>query len=256
MNNSVFGKTMENVRNHQDVKLVHNPKQFKKLTAKPNFKSFKIFTEDLTAVHMAKQDILLNKPTYVGMAILDISKTFMYEFHYNHIKSTYGNRAALLMTDTDSLVYSIETDDLYDDMCHNLDLYDTSEYPNDHPAYSTINKKVLGKMKDEMKGYPIKEFVGLRPKMYSVLEGDGTEKKTAKGINKSVTRKMRHEQYFRALFDEQRSTAHMTCIRSYKHDVMTVNIKKVGLSPYDDKRYVLDDRVTTLAHGHCSIPKQ
>ena len=263
MNNSVFGKTMENVRNHQDVKLVHNPKQFKKLTAKLNFKSFKIFTEDLTAVHMAKQDILLNKPTYVGMAILDISKTFMYKFHYNHIKSTYGSRAALLMIDTDSLVYSIETDDLYDDMCHNLELYDTSEYLNDHLAYSTnhlaystINKKVLGKMKDEMKGYPIKEFVGLRPKMYSVLKGDGTEKKIAKGINKSVTRKMRHEQYFQALFDEQRSTAHMTCIRSYKHDVMTVNIKKVGLSPYDDKRYVFDDKVTTLAHGHCSIPKQ
>ena len=92
--------------------------------------------------------------------------------------------------------------------------------------------------------------------MYSVLEGDDTEKKTAKGINKSVTRKLRHEQYFQVLFDEQRSTAHMTCIRSYKHDVMTVNIKKVGLSLYDDKRYVLDDKVTTLAHGHCSIPKQ
>ena len=256
MNNSVFGKTMENVRNHQDVKLVHNVKQFKKLTAKPNFKSFKIFTEDLTAVHMAKQDILLNKPTYVGMSILDISKTFMYEFHYNHIKSTYGNRAALLMTDTDSLVYSIETDDLYDDMCHHLDLYDTSEYPSDHPAYSTLNKKMLGKMKDEMKGCPIKEFVGLRPKMYSVLEGDGSEKKTAKGINKSVTRKIRHEQYFQALFGEQRSIARMTCIRSYKHEVMTVNIKKVGLSPYDDKRYVLADKVTTLAHGHCSITKQ
>ena len=256
MNNSVFGKTMENVRNHQDVKLLHNAKQFKKLTAKPNFKSFKIFTEDLTAVHMAKQDILLNKPTYVGTTILDISKTFMNEFYYNHIKSTYGNRAALLMTDIDSLVYSIENDDLYDDKCHDLDLYDTSKYPSDHPAYSTINKKVLGKMKDEMKGYPIKEFVGLRPKMYSVLEGDSTEKKTAKGISKSVTRKMRHEQYFQALFDEQRSTANMTCIRSYKHDVMTVNIKKIGLSPYDDKRYVLDDKVTTLAHGHCSIPKQ
>ena len=120
---------MEIVRNHQDVKLVHNPKQFKKLTAKPNFKSIKIFTEDLTAVHMAKQDIMLNKPTYVGMAILDISKTFMYEFHHNHIKSTYGNRAALLMTDIDSLVYSIETGDLYDDMCHNLDLTTRANTP-------------------------------------------------------------------------------------------------------------------------------
>ena len=169
---------------------MHNTKQFKKLTAKANFKSFKIFTEDLTAVYVAKQDILLNKPIYIGMSILDISKTFTYEFHYNHIKLTYGNRAVLLMTDTDSLVYSIETDDLYDDMCHHLDLYDTSEYPSDHPAYSTVDKKELGKTEDEMKGHPIKEFVGLRPKMYSVLEGDGTEKKTAKGIIKSVTRKI------------------------------------------------------------------
>ena len=115
INNSVFGKTMANVRNHQDMKLVHNIKQFKKLTAKPNFKSFKIFTEDLTALHIAKQNILLNKPTYVGMSLLDTSKTFMYEFHYNHIKSTYGKRAVHLMTDTDSFVYSIETDDLYDE---------------------------------------------------------------------------------------------------------------------------------------------
>ena len=101
-----------------------------------------------------------------------------------------------------------------------------------------------------MKEYLIKEFVSLRPKMYSVLEGASTEKKTAKGINKSVTRKMRHEQCFQALFGEQRSTALMTCIRSYKHDVMTVNIKKIGMSPYDDKRYVLDDKVAKLAHGH------
>ena len=118
----------------------------------------------------------------------------MNEFHFNHIKSTYGNRAVLLMADTDSLVYSIQIDDLDDDMCHHLDLYDTSEYLSDNPAYSTANKKVLGKMKDGMKGHPIKGFVGLRPKMYSVLEGYSTEKKTAKGINKSVTRKIRHEQ--------------------------------------------------------------
>ena len=149
---------MENVRNYQDVKLVHNAKQFKKLTAKLNFKSFKIFNEDLTAVHMVLQDILLNKPTYAGMSILDISKTFMYEFHYNHIKSTYGNRAALLMTDTDSLVYSIETDNLYNDMCHHLNPYNTIEYPSHFPVYCTVNKKVLGKMKDEMKDIPSKSL--------------------------------------------------------------------------------------------------
>ena len=127
---------------------------------------------------------------------LDISKKFMYEFHYIHIISTYGNHAVLLMTDTNSLVYLIETGDLYDNMCHHLNLYDMSEYPSDHPAYSTVNK-VLGKIKDKMKGYPIKEFGGLRPKMYLVLERNGTEK-IAKGLNKSVTRKMQHEQYCQA----------------------------------------------------------
>ena len=87
------------------------------------------------------------------------------------------------MTDTDSLVYSIETDDLYDDIRHHLDFYGTSKCPSDHPTYSTVNKKVLGKIKDEMKGHSIKEFIGLRLKMYSALEGDGTEKNTAKRIN-------------------------------------------------------------------------
>ena len=185
---------MENIRNHHDVKLGHNVKQFKKLTTKPNFKSFKIFTEDLTAVHMAKQDILLNKQTYVRILILDISKKFMYEFHYNHIKSTYGNHAVLLLTDTDSLVYLITTDNLYDDMCHprdliysiywykynHLDLYDMSEYPSNHPVYNKVNKKMVGEKKDEMKGHPITEFVGLQPKMYLVLEGDCMETKPQK----------------------------------------------------------------------------
>ena len=97
-----------------------------------------------------------------------------------------------------------------------------------------------------MKRYPIKELVDLRPKMYSVLK-----KKTTKGINKSVTQKMLHAQYFQVLFDEQRSMAYMTCLRSYKHDRMTVNIKKV-----DNKRHILQDKIFTLAHGHSTIPKQ
>ena len=111
MVNSVFGKTMENIRKRQDVRLVTNVPIFKRLTAKPNFKSFKIFSEDLTAVHMTKPQVLLNKATYVGMSILDISKIFMYKFHYQHIKQLYGNKATLLMTDTDSLLYVIETED-------------------------------------------------------------------------------------------------------------------------------------------------
>ena len=186
MNNSVFGKTVENVRKHLDVKLVSNTWWFKKLSSKPNFKSFKIFTEGLTAVHLSKEQILLNKPTNVGMSILELSKKFMFSFHYDHIKQFYGNSATLLMTYTDSLVYDIQTKDVYNDIKENINLLDTSDYPENHVAYSMRNKKTLGKIKDETNGHPIKEFVGLRPKMYSMMLDDDTEKKTAKGISKAA----------------------------------------------------------------------
>jgi hypothetical protein len=253
MNNSVFGKTMENIRKHQDVQLVNNTRKLRRLSSKPNFKSFKIFTDQLAAVHMSKQEIILKKPTYVGMSILDISKVFMYEFHYNHIRAEYGDRATLLMTDTDSLIYIIQTDDIYEDMSKHQNLYDTSDYPSNHPAYSIINKKVLGKMKDETNGKPIKEFVGLRPKMYSILQSDNSEKKTAKGINRSVTKKLRHQAYYDTLFEERSSYVNMATIKSVRHTVMSVDIQKLGLSSYDNKRYVMEDKVTTLAHGHYRI---
>ncbi|KAK3733350.1 hypothetical protein QZH41_003614 [Actinostola sp. cb2023] len=184
MNNSVFGKTMENLRKRVSVKLINTPKQLKKLTANPLFDYFRIFDENLVGVDMKKPSLYLNRPIYVGFCILDISKILMYDFHYNVIKQKYGNNATLLFTDTDSLCYNIKTEDIYEDMYEDLDLYDTSEYPRDHVLHSTVNKKVLGKMKDETHGLPIEEFVGLRPKMYSLLyheEGREVEKKTAKG---------------------------------------------------------------------------
>jgi hypothetical protein len=135
-------------------------------------------------------------------------------------------------------------------------LYDTSDYPLSHPAYNTINKKVLGKMKDETNGRPIKEFVGLRPKMYAIMESDNSEKKTAKGINKSVTKQLRHQSYYDTLFGEKSSYVDMSAIRSFHHTVMSVSIRKLGLSPYDNKRYVLGDKITTLAHGHYKIKQE
>ena len=129
INNLVFGKTMENMRKFMDVKLVPNGRKFTTVTSKPNFKSCKIFSNDLMAIHMAKTEIKLIKPAYVGVSILDLSKTFMFAFHYDKIKQRYGDKAKLLMTDTDSLVYYIETEDIYEDMLQEQDAYDTSEYP-------------------------------------------------------------------------------------------------------------------------------
>ncbi|XP_041377266.1 uncharacterized protein LOC121389682 [Gigantopelta aegis] len=185
MNNSVFGKTMENLRKRVDVKLISNKKRACKLVAKPNFHAFRIFNEDLVAVHLSKQRLYLNRPIYVGFNILDVSKILMYNFHYNYIKVKYESKAQLLFTDTDSLCYSIQTKDIYQDMMEERHLFDTSDYDPGHPLYSTTNKKSLGKMKDEMHGIPIHEFVGLKSKMYSLIyqEKDQVmEKKTAKGI--------------------------------------------------------------------------
>ena len=257
MNNAVFGKTMENLRKHQNVELVNDGRRLRRLTSKPNFKSCKIFSEDLVGVHMSKTEVRLVKPTYVGMSILDLSKMFMFAFHYEKMRPKYGDRAKLLMTDTDSLVYFIQTDDVFVDMMEDLDSYDTSDYPRDHPAYSDKNKKMLGKMKDEYNGRIIAEFVGLRPKMYSILETDGHEKRKAKGVNRCTRDKaLTHKSYVQTLFDERIEYVTMRQIRSHNHDVFTSEMNKIGLSPYDDKRYVLADRVSTFAFGHRRILQQ
>ena len=171
MNNSVFGKTMENIRNRVNVKLVNTQERLRKLVAKPNLKSPpKIFSENLVSVHLKKTSLLMNKPVYLGMCILDLSKTIMYDFHYNYIKPKYGDKAKLLFTDTDSLMYEIETEDFYKDISEDVKVrFDTSDYPENHPSGipTGINKKVLGMFKDEAAGKIIKEFVGLRAKLYS-----------------------------------------------------------------------------------------
>ena len=123
------------------------------------------------------------------MTVLDISKLLMFQFRYDYILPNYNNRDTLLMTDTDSLIYHIATDDVYKDIASDLNLFDTSDYPTNHLCYSTSNKKISGKMKDEYNGTLIKKFVGLRPKMYSILDGNNKEKKIAKSISQVVTKR-------------------------------------------------------------------
>ena len=163
--------------------------------ANPAFKSFNTFANDLAGIHMQKTSILLNKPVYTGMSILDNSKILMYDFFYNTLKKRYGDECELIYTDTDSLLLEIETEDIYKDMGDQQDLFDTSDYPKEHPLHSDANKKVLGKMKDECAGTPIAECVCLRPKMYSVLRADEKNVKKAKGVKKNVVKTIRHEEY-------------------------------------------------------------
>ena len=129
MNNSVFGKTMENLCKRVDVRLATNKKKLLKLTSKPTYVSSKIFNENLVAVHKIKETLTLNRPAYLGMCILDLSKTLMYGFHYNYIKNKYGDRAKLLFTDTDSLTYEIEAGDINQDIWYDKDKFNNSDYP-------------------------------------------------------------------------------------------------------------------------------
>ena len=257
MNNSVFGKTMENIRNRVNVKLVNTGEQFKKLAAKPNYESRKIFNKNLVSVHMKKTSLTMNKPVYLGMSILDLSKIVMFDFHYKYIKPKYGKQAKLLFTDTDSFLYEIQTEDFYKDISGDVkDRFDTSDYPEGHPSGipTGVNKKVLGMFKDEAAGKVIKEFVGLRAKLYSYKMDEGKENKRCKGIKKAVVEKsIRHEDYKTCLETGREQLRRQNIIRSYEHTLYTEEVNKIALSAADDKRYLLKDIYDTLAWGHHRI---
>ena len=254
MNNSVFGKTMENLRKRVDVRLVTNEKKLDKLTSKPTYVSSKIFNENLMAVHKVKEVLTLNRPAYVGMCILDLSKMLMYDFHYNYINKKYNNRARLLFTDTDSLTYEIEAEDVYKDFWNDKDMFDNSDYLESSPYYCNVNKKIIGKFKDEACGIPITEFIGLESKMYSYVKDNEKGGRTAKGIKKNVIKNnIKHEDYKNTLINNEQMHHKMKTIRSQRHQLGSYEINKVSLSCFDDKHYIHDNGTSSYAYGHDKI---
>jgi hypothetical protein len=136
-------------------------------------------------------------------------------------------------------------------MFQQLDLYDTNDYPKDHYLHSTKNKKVLGKMKDECAGKSITEYVGLRPKMYSIMKDDDDNIRKAKGVKKYVVKKhIINENYRDSLFDQTIFHHGMNMLRSMNHQIYGLYVNKISLSPFDSKRWILDDGIHTLAFGH------
>ena len=254
MNNSVFGKTMENIRKRVDVRLITDEKKLLKMVSKPTYVSSKIFNENLVALHKIKETLTLNRPAYIGMCILDLSKTLMYNFHYNYIKKKYRNKAKLLFTDTDSLTYEIEAEDVYQDFWNDKDRFDNSDYPESSPYFDTTNKKVIGKFKDEACGIPITEFIGLRSKMYSYIKDNQKEARTAKGIKKVVIKNnIKHADYKEVLFNNKQIHHTMKTIRSSNHQLGSYELNKVSLSCFDDKRYIANNGIKSLAYGHYAI---
>ena len=270
MNNSVYGKTTENVLNRKDIRLENDRAKMKKLVNKPHCTGFRIFTPDIAAISLQKLTTKIDKPTYVGFAVLEYAKLLMYDFHYNHVQKQWPNgKAKLILTDTDSLLYEIETEDVYEDIQNNPELrawMDTSNYPTDHPLHSRDNEMVIGKMKDECSDKVngvrclkiMTDVVGLRAKMYSFVVYDPvtntfTETRKAKGIQKKSIEAITHQDYITQLQDPHENRVTVRRIGHMFHIVLTFEQSKRALSAFDDKRYLLPDLVSTYAHGHYKI---
>ena len=268
MNNAVFGKTMQNVRKHRIVKLINkwNGRYgAKNFIASPNFQSRSIFSDNLIAIELKKSRIIFDKPLYIGMAILDISKVCLYEFHYHYMLNKFPiDKCKLLYSDTDSLIYEIQCDDVYEEVIkQDIHRFDTSDYPEKNPwNIPLVNKKVPGLMKDENNGKIMTHFVGLRSKQYTYkVESDKVVKK-AKGVKSNVVKnKITFEDYLNCLekFTAEKSREEcllnktQRCIQSKLHEVYSVEQTKIALNPFDDKRYTLPGVHDTLPWGHYSI---
>ena len=255
MNNSVFGKTMENIKKHRNIKLVTTEEKYLCTVMKPNFKSGVLFGENLMGCEMRKIKLVMNKPVYLSQAVLDLSKIVMYEFHYDYMVSKYGlEKLKLCYMDTDSLVYDIKTEDFYEDIANDVEArFDTSGYSKTDFRLLPIglNKEVIGLMKDGLGGKIMTEFVALRPKLYSYKNLDGSKDKKCKGIKKCVVKKtLTFEDYKTCLLSDSTEYRSQLMFRSAKHEVDTIKVNKVSLNRDDDKRISRKDGISTFARGH------
>ena len=252
MNNLVFGKTMENIRKHRDTKLVTTDKKRSKLVSEPNYHTINVISEDLSIIEMKKTKVKMNKPIYLGLSILEISKILMYEFWYDYMKPKYNDDVKLCYMDTDSFVMHIKTNDFYKDISDDVDSrFDTSNYEVKIPLPKGKNKKVIGLMKDELGGEIISEFIALRPKTYSYLTDNDKKDKKAKGTKKCVIKKMiKFDDYKKFLLNDKVILKSQQMFINNKNDVYTEDVNKIALSNDDDKRIVSPDKISSYPYGY------
>ena len=249
--NSVFGKTMENIRKHREIKLVTTDKKRSKLVSEPNYHTINLISEDLSITEIKKTKVKMNTPIYLGLSILEIRKILMYEFWYDYMKPKHNNNVKLCYMDTDCLIMVIKTNDFYKDIANDVEnRFDTSNYEVSRPLPMGKNKKVIGLMKDELGGKIIMEFVTLRPKTYSYLTDDSKEDKKAKGTKKCVIKKMiKFNDHKKCLLNDKVILKSQQRFISKKHDVYTENINKIALSNNDDKRIISSNKITNYPYG-------
>ena len=220
---------------------------------KPNFKAGTLLGDDLMACEMGKVKVVMSKPVYLGQAILDLSKLIMYELHCDYMLPKYKENLKLCYIDTDSFVYDIKTEDFYKDIAEDVEArFDTSGYVDNRPLPVGKNKKVIGLMKDELGGEIMREFVSLRPKMYSYRVGNAEQKK-CKGIKKFVVKKMiTFDDYKNCLFEGRNLYKSQMVFRSNKHEKKTLEVNKLTLSSQDDKCITIDG-IASYAMDHYKI---
>ena len=257
MNNSAFGKMIENVRKRRDIKLIVTEERRKKLVSEPNYASCTTFLDHLMAVEMRKTRVLMDKPIIVGQAILDKSKELMHEFYFDYLQPKYKDKLKLLYMDTDSFVLEIETDDFYEDL---KEWFDTSKYHKDmvlskeYKENASVNKKVIGKMKDELNKGHMSEFIALSPKVYAYqqvqVDKTLTEHKKARGTSKCVVKKtLSFDHYKKCLFNNKNVRCMQYRIKSTPSSVDTVQINKITLRNSDNKRLQSFNGITTFPYG-------
>ena len=219
MNNSVFGKTMENIRKHRDIKLVTTDKKKSKLVSEPNYHTINLISEDLSIIEMKKTKVKMNKPIYLGLSILEISKILMYEFWYDYMKPKYNDNVRLCYLDKDSFIMNIKTNDFYKDISDDVD-----------------NRF---------------EFIALRPKTYSFLTDNDKIDKKAKGTKKCIIKKMiKFDDYKKCLSNDKLILKSQERFISKNHDVYTEDVNKIALSNDDDKRIISSDKITSYPYGY------
>ena len=236
MNNSVFGKTMENLRNRVDVKIVRRWEEDKvrKLVSDPSYSRFALFSNDMAGIHMHKRRLVLNKPVYTGMTILENSKILMYEFFYDFLKAKYGPRCDLIYTDTDSLLLHIQTDDVYE-------------------ALRRHKQKGSGQDERRVRRRADRRSGGAEAKDVFDQEGGGQHKEGEGGEKNVIEREITHEHYKEALFGRKEYVHKMNILKSEGHEMYGMCMNKTSISPFDTKRWIAGDGVHTLAYGHRAI---
>ena len=247
----------ENVRKRRDIKLIVTEERRKKLTTEPNYVSCNAFSDHLMAIEMRKTSVKMDKPIIVGQAILDKSKELMYKFYYDYLKPKYNYKINLLYMDTDSFVLQIDTEDFFEDIKNDMhNWFDTSKYLKslNLPLEYGVNKKIIGKFKDEIFDGFIKEFIAIAPKVYGFTQykNDGTinETKKAKGTNKCVVDKtLNFDHLKRCLFNNETIRCVQHRFKSKPGLINTIEINKVALKNKDNKRLRTFDGVTTYPIG-------